>query len=629
MSSASRHSGASAPEIGDYAIIGDCRSAALISRAGSIDWLCWPRFESPAQFCALLDSARGGCFAIRPAAEFTTLRRYIDDTNVLETTFNTATGSARLTDLMPVASEAEKRRALRPEHQILRRIECTEGQIEMQLQYAPRPDYARRPPRLRERGKFGIYEEHAGQLLTLTADVPLLLSADSSSAEAQFTLRQGERRYASLVFSDSEPAIIPPLGEEADQKIRTSINWWRDWSSRCRYQGRHRDAVIRSALVLKLMTFAPSGAVVAAPTTSLPEAFGGVRNWDYRYCWLRDASLTLQALHDLGYTVEAEAYLAWLVHATRLTWPKLQPLYDVYGERDVEETQLDHLDGFAASRPVRVGNAAGNQLQLDLYGEVVDAVFQFTRRGGRLDRTTSRMLAGFGETVCRCWREPDEGIWEIRGERQQHTFSKVMCWVALDRLVKLHDAGHVRIARDRLVAVCDEIRCEIERRGFSGRLGSYVAVFDGDELDASLLQLARYGYVDAESERMRGTIQAIRARLGRDGLIYRYLNLSDGLPPGEGAFGICGFWAVDALARSGDLDGANAAFEHLLAYGNDVGLFAEQIDPDTGRALGNFPQAFTHIGLIDAALTLARATDDAGGKLDDVAAPVSRTKANV
>jgi GH15 family glucan-1,4-alpha-glucosidase len=404
-----------------------------------------------------------------------------------------------------------------------------------------------------------------------------------------------------------EPVIISALGASADEKISKTVEWWRNWTARCRYEGPYRDAVVRSALVLKLMTFAPSGAVIAAPTTSLPENPGGERNWDYRYCWLRDASLTLQSLHDLGYVAEAEAYLAWLLHTTRLTWPKLRLMYEVYGKPVIAEECLDHLAGFARSQPVRIGNAAATQLQLDVYGELLDAVYQFTLRGGRLDKAMGRMVGGLSETVCRCWREPDEGIWESRAGRKLHTFSRAMCWVALDRLIKLHDAGHVRIARARLEAVREQIRGDVESRGYNEVLDTYVDVLDGDDVDASLLQLARYGYIDGRAERMRSTVEAVRKRLGRDGLIYRYLS-RDGLPPGEGAFGICSFWAVDALARSGDLQGAVRSFEHLLRYANDVGLYAEEIAPDTGAALGNFPQAFTHVGLICAALTLAQAT---------------------
>jgi GH15 family glucan-1,4-alpha-glucosidase len=350
--------------------------------------------------------------------------------------------------------------------------------------------------------------------------------------------------------------------------------------------------------------------VIAAPTASLPERIGGVRNWDYRYCWLRDASLTLRAFDDLGFTVEGEAFLSWVLHATRLTWPELQVLYDVYGEARIPESTLDHLEGYARSVPVRVGNAAIDQLQLDTYGEVIDAAWRYCERGGRLDRTTARTLAGLGDTVIRRWHEPDEGIWEPRRGRQHHTHSKAMCWVALDRLVRLCERRHVQAEPARFARPRDEIREVIEAHGYSARLGSYVSIFDGETLDASLLLLSLMGYADPQSPRMRGTLARVRERLGADagwgGLLYRYLDEDDGLPGSEGAFGICGFWGVEARALQGDVGAARSDFERLLSFGNDVGLFAEEIDPQDGAALGNFPQAFTHVGLINAAITLAR-----------------------
>jgi GH15 family glucan-1,4-alpha-glucosidase len=594
----------SQPSIGDYAIIGDCRSAALISRDGSLDWLCWPRFDSPSLFGALLDQAKGGRFAVRPVGSFSSERRYVGDTNVLETTFRTPTGVVRLIDLMPVCSEADQGRELWPQHQVLRVIECLAGEVDLEVVCDPRPDYARTMPRLRDRGPLGLYYEHRDTVLILHGELPLILSGDGSGARGRAVLQAGERRRVSLVFSQGEPAVIPPLGADADRKIRTSIEWWERWATRCTYGGPYRAAVMRSALTLKLMAYAPSGAVVAAPTTSLPEQLGGTRNWDYRYCWLRDASLTLQALFDLGYPADAESFLAWLIHTTRITWPKLQILYDVYGSPDLKEEELGHLAGFAGSRPVRVGNAAEDQLQLDVYGEVLDAAYQFVQRGGRLDRTTRRMLVGFGNTVCTLWRQPDEGIWEIRAGRRHHTYSKAMCWVALDRLLRLHAAGLLRVPVERFQREQAAIREQIERRGFDESIGSYVSVLDGHAVDASLLQLGRSGYADPASVRMRGTLAMVRARLGRNGLIQRYLT-DDGLPPGEGAFGICSFWAVTAQALAGDRDGAGKTFELLLGHANDVGLFAEEIDPESGALLGNFPQAFTHVGLIDAAVTLA------------------------
>ena len=486
----------------------------------------------------------------------------------------------------------------------MREIEGLAGQVELEVVYTPRPDYGRKHPDLTSRGAFGLWCEVTGGALALHSDLPLQLSPDRQDAHGAATIAAGERKHLSLVYSTDAPGVIPLLEDAARDRIERSVRWWRDWANRGTYDGPYRDAVMRSALVLKLMTYAPSGAVVAAPTTSLPEEIGGVRNWDYRYCWLRDASLTLRALFDLGYAEEAEAYLSWILHATRLTWPELQVLYDVFGEAHLPESELSHLSGYANSRPVRVGNDAHGQLQLDVYGEVIDAVTRFVARGGHFDRDTARMLSGLGETVCRRWREPDEGIWEGRAGRFHHTHSKVLCWVALDRLITLHDTGRLRIDRDRFRAERDAIRTAIETRGYNPRLDSYTRLFDGDDLDASLLTLPLYGYHEGTHPRMRATCQRIHERLARDGLVYRY-QTDDGLPPGEGAFGICSFWAVECRAKGGDVAGATEAFARLLACANDVGLFGEEIDPETGAALGNFPQAFTHVGLINAALTLA------------------------
>ena len=592
------------PPIGDYALIGDGRSAALVSRDGSLDWLCWPRFDSPSIFAALLDTERGGRFLVRPTGTFRSERRYLPDTNVLETIFHTSTGTVALRDLMPVASEEDKRASLSSDHEVLREIEGLSGLVEVEVVYTPRPDYARTHLELTSRGSFGIWCDVTDGSLVLRSDLPLQVSPNRQNAYGVATVAAGERRHLSLAYSIDAPGVIPPLGDSARDRLERSIRWWRDWSNRGTYQGPYRDAVMRSALVLKLMTYAPSGAVVAAPTTSLPEEIGGVRNWDYRYCWLRDASLTLRALFDLGYSEEAEAYLCWILHATRLTWPELQVLYDVFGEANLPESDVPHLSGYANSRPVRVGNDAHGQLQLDVYGEVIDAVACFAARGGHVDRDTARMLSGLGETVCRRWREPDEGIWEGRAGRFHHTHSKVLCWVALDRLIALHDTGRIRIDRDRFRSERDAIRNAIQTRGYNPDLDSYTRLFDGDDLDASLLTLPLYGYHEGTHPRRRATCQGVHERLARDGLVYRY-QTDDGLPPGEGAFGICSFWAVQCRAKGGDVEGATEAFAKLLTCANDLGLFGEEIDPETGAALGNFPQAFTHVGLFNAALTLA------------------------
>lgn len=599
--------------IEEYAIIGDCRSAALVSRDGSIDWLCLPRFDSPSFFAALLDRERGGRFSVRPTGDWGIERRYVPDTNVLQTTFATQDGRMRLTDFMPVSSEAGKRAELEPERELLRLVECVDGEIEVVVECDPRPDYADHRPRLVARGGLGFCYENGAEALYLRSEIPLETCPDGPGTRGVERLVAGERRWVGLTYTDEDPAVLPVFGAVAEEKLDRTVRWWGEWAGSCRYQGPYREAVVRSALTLKLLTYAPSGAVVAAPTTSLPEHLGGVRNWDYRYSWLRDSSLTLQALMDLGYEREASAFLAWTLHSTRRSWPELSVVYDVYGRVHIGERELDHLEGYAGSRPVRVGNDAVDQVQLDIYGEVADAVAEFVRRGGTIDRATARMLVGLGETACRRWHEPDEGIWEIRGRRRHHTFSKAMCWVALDRLIALHEEGHLDAPVEKFREHRERIREQVETRGWSDSLESYVSVLDGDDVDASLLLLGRYRYVEPDAERMVRTCRQVHERLGAGSLLYRYRDVDDGLPRGEGTFGIASFWGVDCRCRQGEVDGSVKAFEDLLGYANDVGLYAEEIDPETGRHLGNFPQAFTHVGLIDTALTLAEWTGEPVG----------------
>jgi GH15 family glucan-1,4-alpha-glucosidase len=597
------------PPIKNYGIIGDCRSAALVSRDGSIDWLCLARFDSASIFAAILDPENGGRFRIKPIGPFETVRRYVPDTNVLETAFRCPTGLVILRDLMPVASEDEKSRKLMPDHEVLREIEAVEGEVDLEILYQPRPEYGRLRPFLRSRGNLGWWSQDHGAALALLTDCPLQAERDASGLSGTLRIRAGEHRYLSFLYSHEGPAILAGLGEEARARVERSIAWWRDFAGRCTYRGAYRDMVVRSLLVLKLMAYAPSGAIVAAPTTSLPERIGGDRNWDYRFCWLRDASFMLQALFGLGYFEEGDAFLDWLVHATRLTWPKLQVMYSVFGQTDAPERTLPHLRGYADSRPVRIGNSARDQIQLDVYGEVLDAVFRFsTQGGGRFDADTQKMLTGLGRTVCQGWEQPDEGIWELRSGRFQHTHSKVLCWVALDRLIRLHEAGSLRLSSGDY-ATFDQckarIRSLIEERGFNDQLGSYVRTLDGDELDASLLLLPLYRYIEADHPRMRSTMERIENALGHGSLIRRYaLATDDGLTPGEGAFAVCSFWAIQGLAMRGEWEEARRRFEEMLTYANDLGLFSEEVDPQSGDALGNFPQVFTHVGLIDAALAL-------------------------
>ncbi|MHB1846090.1 MAG: glycoside hydrolase family 15 protein [Deltaproteobacteria bacterium] len=588
--------------IEDYGIIGDGRSAALVSRDGSVDWLCWPRFDSPSLFAAALDSTKGGRWRIAPAVPFRARRHYADGTNVLVTTFETSAGEMRLTDLMTVFPEAEKHRVLVPEHELLRTLECVRGEVPIEAVFEARPDYARRRVPLRVIRGLGARLEDGHELYTLRGDEDLDVVGDAVTS--RFVLRGGERSCFSLTFDLEGPAVLPPLGAFALEGIERTERWWRDWLHGCTYDGPHRAAVVRSLLALKLLSFAPTGAIVAAPTTSFPERVGGDLNWDYRYCWLRDASLTVRAYLDLGYADEAAAFVSWLLHSTRLTRPELSILYDVYGGLPKKEESLDHLAGHRGSRPVRIGNAAATQVQLDTYGEVIDAVTQMCRHGASLDHETQRMLRQFGEYVCQNWSRPDQGIWEPREPPEHHTNSRVLCWTALDRLIELHDRGNLdRIPRGAFTEQRRLIRADVEQHGWSPRARSYTAVLGGETVDASVLLLAWYGFADAQSPRMRQTLARILERLrARPGLLYRY---EQSRSAGEGAFGICAFWAVEILARGGgSLDDAERSFESSLSLANDLGLFAEEMDVETGAPLGNFPQAFTHVGVIGAALSL-------------------------
>ncbi len=606
------------PRIQDYAAIGDGRSIALISRDGSVDWLCWPRFDSPSLFGALLDP-RAGFWRLAPVAPFRTRRRYIDDTNVLETRMETDTGTVVLTDLMPVASEPDKRRLVLPEHEILRVAQCVQGEVELEMVFVPRPDYGRGRGRLRLAGKLGLRLDTAAGMLVLRSGIPLDVN-DEGEARGRMRLRAGEVVDASLALAHDWIGVLPPLGERSREAIERSLAWWRGWAARVNYDGPCRDRVMRSALALKLLVYAPSGAVVAAPTTSLPERIGGELNWDYRFCWLRDASLTVRALYAIGCADEAHAFVDWLLQATRLSQPELRVLYDVHGARTIREHVLDNLAGYRGSRPVRIGNAAVQQLQLDVYGEVIDAVTHFLGEGGALDRETQKVLRRFGEYVCKHWNQPDNGIWEPRHGMAHHTHSRVLCWTALDRLLQLQEQGHLDHAP---VAEFRENREQIRRdvltRAWNSELDSYVSQLDGDSVDATLLLLPWYGFEDAASDRMRATYARVRQELGAGPLLYRYRS-SDS--PGEGAFGVCGFWAAEYLALGGgSAQQAHDMFERLCGYANDVGLFAEEIDPDTGDALGNFPQAFTHVGLINAAVSLARRKQGAQPRRRDVPSP--------
>jgi len=586
--------------IEDYALIGDGRSAALVSRAGSLDWLCWPRFDSPPVFGALLDP-NGGNWSIAPVAPATVTRRYVDDTNVLETRFTCETGTFVLIDLMTVADEKDK--GLIPDHEVLRRVVCERGEVELELSFVPRPDFGRLHTHASADARLGLRWELGARLFTLRSQVPITL--DGERARARFRMRAGEAVDFSFTFDEEGPAVLPPLGDHARARIERSIEWWRTWAARAKYDGPHRHEVIRSALAIKLMSFAPSGAIIAAPTTSLPERLGDTRNWDYRFCWLRDASFTARALLSLGYIEDADAFCSWLLHTTRLTRPELDVIYDVYGNKPIAERELANVAGYAGSRPVRVGNAAFHQLQLDMYGEVIDATSQLAYAVGTLDRDTQQLLREFGKYVCGHWQLPDQGIWEPRGRPEHRTHSRLLCWVALDRILDLQRRGLLtRVSADDVARQRAAIRADIEAHAWDPFRKTYVASLGSADLDASVLLMSWYGFHPASSMRMRSTYDRIIEKLGAGpGLIHRK---EESLRAGEGAFWLCSFWAVEHLALGGGgLDEARALFEAACRYSNDIGLMSEVVDPTTHALLGNFPQAYTHVGLISAALSLA------------------------
>ncbi|MGE3280037.1 MAG: glycoside hydrolase family 15 protein [Alphaproteobacteria bacterium] len=601
------------PAIGDYALIGDCRTAALVSRDGSIDWWCLPYFAGPAFFAAILDRANGGRFSISPAIEHRAARKYLDGSNVLQTTFRIEGGELRLTDAMTIPGALERPQLL-PQRELLRCIEAVGTEIPVDIVYAPRPDYARADVRLARRGKLGWACAWRSHLLLLHSDLPLEPAGDGTSLRARVRIKPGERLFFSASYVRNDIGVVLPLGEAAAARIDATVRWWRDWLGRCRYDGPYADHVKRSALVLKLLTFSLSGAVIAAPTASLPETIGGSRNWDYRFCWLRDASLTLEAFTGLGFEDESAAFLNWLLHATRLTRPRLQVLYDVYGESRIREATLDHFEGYRGSRPVRIGNGAWNQSQLDVYGSVIMAAATHAARGGDLSRSERRMLTGLGHCVCRDWNYQDHGIWEIRGAQRHYTYSKVTCWAALDCLVDLSERGVLSGSADKWRHVRDEIRAAIEQHGFNPTCNSYTSFFGSAEPDASLLLMPRYRYCEPDEPRMAGTFSYIDRELAVGPLVYRYRPGLDGLDGNESAFGFCSFWAVDYLAKAGELNAARLRFEQLLKHASDIGLYGEEIDAGTGEAIGNFPQAFTHIGLINAALSLAAAEERGGAR---------------
>jgi alpha,alpha-trehalase len=597
--------------IRDYGLIGDAHTAALVSSDGSIDWLCWPRFDSPALFCRLLDKEKGGHFRVGPVVRrAAATRAYVEGTNVLATVFSTDGGRFRLTDLMPVErlNQRHEGEDIASHYRVLRLIEGLSGEAEVEVSFRPTFDYARAEA-TSHTNDGGIFARNGREALALSCPAPFR-EDPSGGVTARFKVAAGQRMWVALTYlAGDNPASLSAPEFDADLELEQTLEYWREWSETCTYRGPYEPLVRRSALVLKLLTYEPTGALVAAPTTSLPEELGGVRNWDYRFTWLRDSSLILYALQLLGYHEEATDFFGWIDRLCIPCGNELQIMYRIDGGSDLPERTLEHLEGYRGSRPVRVGNGASDQKQqqLDIYGEVIDAAYLYHERMRRPVRPelwdALRYMAD--QTVER-WREPDHGIWEVRGGQRHFLYSKLLCWVALDRVMRMAAPGGLAGDVKLWEATREEIRAAILEEGYDEKAGAFTQAFGGQALDACALVIPQVGFLPATDPRVVSTVERIREQLTSHGLVYRYLS-DDGLPGGEATFALCSFWLVDCLAEAGRVGEARELFERVVGYANDLGLLAEEIDPVSGELLGNYPQGFTHLGLIRSALHIAKA----------------------
>jgi GH15 family glucan-1,4-alpha-glucosidase len=595
-----------------HGVIGDCHSIALVSKRGVIDWLCVPQFSSPSCFAALLDERDGGHFSVLPEDLQDSRQHYVEHSNLLVTTMTCANGTLKITDFMTMPEESAQGHA-RHSQTIVREIQCPAGRVALEVVCAMRPQYASVAPAIapvppsEDADEVAWSLQWSGGQAVLKSDMPFDARCDGVLQTARIELAAGEHRIVMLSFCQPEEA---PSIHHCRKLYAITLGWWRNWSSQCQYEGPYREDVLRSALTLKLLTHSPTGAVIAAGTTSLPEdmhaAADAGRNWDYRYCWLRDTSMVLQAFMGIGYLHESDAFLRWLLRVAGKTSPYLHVLYDEDGHASQPEQTLPHLKGYKGVGPVRIGNAAGRQHQWDIYGEVLVTAMAFSKRGGQLNADEQNLLRQLAETVCEIWSRPDAGIWEVRSPPRHHTHSKVMCWVTMESILMLHDSVGLQVDAARMRETRDAIKADIEANGRSPSHGGYVGSYGTDTPDASLLLLPRYRYLDAADPRMKATVRHIRSALTHNGLLYRYPPGIgyDGVQGRENLFVICSFWLVDCLARQGDLDQAHALFDKLLSLRNEVGLYAEEFDEDSLDPLGNFPQAFSHVGLITAALAL-------------------------
>ncbi|GCF10999.1 glycoside hydrolase family 15 protein [Dictyobacter arantiisoli] len=627
--------------INSYGVIGDCHSAVLVSPDGSVDWGCLPDFDSPAIFCRLLDAEQGGYFQIAPTeGNIPGSQRYLRGSNVLQTRFASIAGEVVLTDFMPVETlsawpyQAMNNNTWTREdgscHCMVRIVECVHGEMSVTMRLKVTPNYAA------DASKIELNAQHLGALITSEQQNVALAIVGASllpsysmhveqnelpkhaSVVAQVTLREGERLLFAVGMGRTARSARRLVEEELptrnfDAELAHTLHAWRTWIAGSNYQGPYADKVERSALALKLMTYAPTGAIVAAPTTSLPEHLGGVRNWDYRFTWLRDATFTLYAFNVLGFTEEARAFTHWLRRLSYANGEDLQIMYGIRGERDLTEKELYHLSGYGGSRPVRVGNGAAEQKQMDVFGEVLDCIHMYRRQGSferygeTLDGPLWSMMRMLVDYVCEHWQEPDSGIWEVRGGLRHFVYSKVMCWVALDRGIRAAEQMALEADLPRWIAIRDQIRADILINGYDTNLGAFTQSYGNGSLDASNLLLPLVGFISPNDPRMRSTVDRIIENLTDEhGFVYRYLS-DDGLEGEEGTFAICTFWLVDNLAMQGRVDEARSLFERLASYAGRLGLFSEEIDARNNAALGNYPQAFTHIALINSANNLRKA----------------------
>lgn len=591
--------------INDYGLIGDMNSAALVGTDGSIDWCCFPRFDSPSVFAAMLDAEKGGRFQIAPAGPVLSVdRSYLPNTNILSTRFTTSTGELSLVDFMPLRNGG---RSNASPHEIHRIVRCTRGVVDVESTFDPRLDYARANTTLAP-VKGAVVASGNHQNLTLCTDV--VQEINGTGASSRFTLRQGEEAVFVAAYGNGRPRRVGSY--RTAEKLEHTRTYWESVSARVDYDGMWKDEVMRSFLVLQMLIYEPTGAVVAAPTTSLPESLEGSRNWDYRFAWLRDSSLTMETLYRMGGTAQATDYIRWLLHQCRVTNGRTRIFYGVSSNSSLKEQRLDHMEGYKGSRPVRIGNGAARHLQLDVFGEVILSIERLYKMTGGLSDDAWLVVMNFADVVCKNWRRKDRGVWEVRGEQHHFVYSKLMCWAALDRAVMLAAALGRDGDADGWQKVAHEIRDEVMLRGWSDRKQSFVQRYGSDSLDASCLVIPFIGFLPIDDPRVTSTIEAVSRELGDGPFVRRYVpeETDDGLDgEEEGAFMFVSFWLIGNLIYQGRIAEAKAYFEQMFECANSLGLFAEMINPTTGEFLGNFPQAYSHIGLIHTARNVSRALD--------------------